>query len=393
MITSLYPPHAIGGYEATCRDTVERWRASGHRVTVLTSDTRVDGVEHPGEEPHVRRELAFYWVDHALPARSWRARLLMERRNQEALRRALDEVRPHVVSAWSFGALSLGLLSTVAAAGLPLVLVVCDDWLVYGERADLWRRPLAGHRWAARLAEQVTGLPCRWPEPRSAHAVFVSTAVRDAAVRDAPWRPATSAVVGSGIDLGHFPLADGHERPWGWRLLQVGRVDPRKGIAVGLRALAGLPAQATMGVLGRGDERHARELRVQAAELGLSQRVHFDAVPREDLAPHYRQADVLLFLPTWQEPFGLVPLEAMACATPVVATATGGAAEFLVDGENCLVVPPDDPVATAAAVQRLASDAPLRQRLVAAGLETAAGRSVDEYAARLEAEHVAVVDR
>lgn len=389
-MTSLYPPHSYGGYEASCRDVVERWRRR-HRVTVLTSDTRVAGVVDV-DEPGVRRELGFYWVDHALPDRSWRERVRLERANREALRRVLAQERPHVVSAWSMGALSLGLLEEVAAAGLPLVLVVCDDWLVYGERADLWRRGLRGRPVRARLARAITGLSTGWPAPDAAvRVVWVSRSVRDRARRDAPWFPDDGVVIGSGIDRADFPEAAPEPRPWSWRLLQVSRLDPRKGLETGVRALAQLPQDAVLDVVGRGDEEHRRHLLAVAAALGISDRVRLTAHPRSALASVYAAADVALFLPTWEEPFGLVPLEAMACGTPVVATGTGGSADFLVDGENCLLVPPGDAAVTAAAVHRLADDADLRRRLVTAGRATARRHDADDYAARLEAEHLAAV--
>ena len=65
----------------------------------------------------------------------------------------------------------------------------------------------------------------------------------------------------------------------------------------------------------------------------------------------------------------------MAVGTPVIATATGGSAEYLRDGENCLVVPPDEPLALARAVERLAADGELRQRLRDRGFATAAASS------------------
>jgi glycogen(starch) synthase len=394
VLTSLYPPHAYGGYEASCRDVVERWRSRGHGVTVLTSDTRVDGVEDEPDETGVRRELAFYWVDHALPDRSLRERVGLERANRAALRRALADLRPDVVSAWSMGALSLGLLEEVAAAGLPLVLVICDDWLVYGERADLWRRPLAGSPVRTRLARALTGLRTGWPAAGAAvRAVWVSRSVRERARREAPWFPGDGVVIGSGIDREDFPerLPD-TERTWSWRLLQVGRLDPRKGLETGVRALAQLPAQARLDVVGRGDDDHRRHLAAVADGHGLAGRVRFGACPRSALAEVYASADVALFLPVWEEPFGLVPLEAMACGTPVVATGTGGSADFLVDGTNCLLVPPGDDAATAAAVRRLANDAALRRRLVEGGLATAREHDADRYAERLEAEHLAALD-
>ena len=392
VVTSLYPPHSYGGYEASCRDVVERWRAKGHRVTVLTTDTRVAGVANDAHEEGIRRELEFYWVDHELPARGLRERLRLERANLDALGRALDDTAPHVVSFWAMGALSLGLLQATAVRGVPLVLVVCDDWLVYGERADLWRRPLARSRLLRRLAARLSGLPTGWPRPEQATGVYVSDAVRREAETAAPWRPAQATVVPSGIDLTQFPPTPGRRiRPWSWRLLDVGRLDPRKGVEDAVRALTELPAAAVLDVVGRGDSRYRRQLDALVLELGLSDRVRFDALPRELLAQVYRSADVLLFPPTWEEPFGLVPLEAMACGTPVVATGTGGSASFLVDGENCLLVPPRQPAALAAAVRRLAADDDLRARLVDAGLRTAADLGVDVYAERLEQVHLDAV--
>ena len=73
----------------------------------------------------------------------------------------------------------------------------------------------------------------------------------------------------------------------------------------------------------------------------------------------------------WEEPWGLVPLEAMARGRPVIATGRGGSAEYLRDGENCLLFDPGDAGALAAAVERLAADGALRRKLVEGGRRTA----------------------
>lgn len=388
VVTSLYPPHCYGGYETSCQDVVARWRAAGHRVVVLTTTTRVAGAVDDPAERDVRRELGWYWEDHRLPPVGWRARVALERRNAAVLRRTLDDVRPDVVSAWAMGAMSLGLLTAVAERGLPQVLVVCDDWLGYGERVDRWRRSFAGRPRLARAGRALTGLPTQWPPASSATAAYNSAAVRAAAER-ARWRPAVGAVVEPGIDPVDFPVPDAvPERPWRGRLLQVGRLDPRKGLDDAVRAVATLPG-TSLDVVGRGDDAYAARLRALAGELGAAHRVELRGpVPRAALADVYAGADAVLFPVTWAEPFGLVPLEAMACGTPVVATGTGGSATFLADGANCLLVPPRDPAALAAAVRRLAADPDLRRRLVAGGLATARRHSADEYAERLERLHL-----
>jgi glycosyltransferase involved in cell wall biosynthesis len=115
-----------------------------------------------------------------------------------------------------------------------------------------------------------------------------------------------------------------------------------------------------------------RRLSDLAQALGVASRLRFHGPKSRDaVAAAYGAADALLFPVRWAEPFGAVPLEALACGTPVVATGTGGTAEYLRPERNALIVPPEDPQAVAAAVTRLRADAGLRQRLRSTGRITA----------------------
>jgi glycosyltransferase involved in cell wall biosynthesis len=154
----------------------------------------------------------------------------------------------------------------------------------------------------------------------------------------------------------------------------VGRIDERKGIGTAVEALAHLPDQARLTVLGSGDERYMAELRELCARTGVRERVGFGLRPRDELPAAYAEADALLFPVRWEEPWGLVPLEAMAVGTPVVATGTGGSGEYMRDGDNALVVGREaGPEELAAAVRRLAEEPALRRRLRENGMATAAG--------------------
>jgi glycosyltransferase involved in cell wall biosynthesis len=96
-------------------------------------------------------------------------------------------------------------------------------------------------------------------------------------------------------------------------------------------------------------------------------------VSREDLPALFRSADVAVCVP-WYEPFGIVPLEAMACGVPVVGAAVGGLLDSVVDGDTGLLVPPRDPAATALALNRVLADEDVRLRLGRAAAEHVATR-------------------
>jgi hypothetical protein len=159
--------------------------------------------------------------------------------------------------------------------------------------------------------------------------------------------------------------------PWNWKLLYTGRLDTRKGTDTLLRALALLPPQASLSLLGRGEDAERARLEVLAAELGIADRVHIEEIPRAALAEAYSAHDCFIFPSEWSEPFGMVPIEAMACGTPVVATGVGGSGEFLIDRSNCLLFAPGDEEELALAVNRLATNAGLRHRVRQNGWTTA----------------------
>jgi glycosyltransferase involved in cell wall biosynthesis len=130
-----------------------------------------------------------------------------------------------------------------------------------------------------------------------------------------------------------------------------------------------------------------------AAELGVGHRLNLTRSPRSELADRYRSADLVVFPSEWPEPYGIVPLEAMACGVPVIATGTGGSGEFLADGVNCRLFRAGDPVSLAVAARNVAEDADLRATIVAGGMETAHRLTMDHYADELERLHVQTCDR
>ena len=388
VLTNMYPPHYQGGYELSCRDVVDRWREWGHDVRVLTTTFRVDGVSDDPKQAHVDRELTIFLQDGELWSPPLKQRRTIQAENEAILRRHL-EPRPDVVSVWHMGAMCTGLLALLADSGIPTVYVVCDDWPTYAAKMDPWIRIWERLRPLAWLARRLTGLSTELPDlDATGSFCFVSESTRKRCVQHSRWQFPDSTVTFSGIDHRDFPPAEKPSpRPWGWKLLAPGRLDSRKGFATAIRALTFLP-EAQLLILSAADDPYRLELERLGASLDVGDRVRFGQTRRESMRLHYQEADACLFPSEWDEPFGLVPLEAMACATPVVATGTGGSGEFLVDRNNCLLSVPQDPASIARAVIQLSTDQHLRARLISAGLRTAAELSVDRLARILEDCHL-----
>jgi glycosyltransferase involved in cell wall biosynthesis len=182
------------------------------------------------------------------------------------------------------------------------------------------------------------------------------------------------SIVPCGVDTTVFtprgPVAPRSDRP---RLLVLGRLVERKGQEDAVRALAGVPGAELVVVGGPpadglAADPEVRRLRAVAADLGVADRVVFTgAVSRADVPSWVRSADVVLAVP-WYEPFGITPLEAMACGRPVVATAVGGLVDTVADGVTGDLVPPRDPEQLGEVVAALLADPDRRTAYGTAGV-------------------------
>lgn len=336
VLSNLYPPDVIGGYEIACAQAVDALRARGHETLVLTSSR---GRPAPAEG-HVRRlfRLADVWDLPAFSALDEAARLrllsdaaFVNADNVRAAAEAVVRFRPDVAYLHNlYGLGGLGLVALLGALNVPWVwqlgdavpVLLCGDGRrVVPALAREFARRARGHfigvsmrvvdeigRAGVRLNGRVEILPC-WVAGEPSHA--------------------ERAYAPGGV----------------LRVVSAGHLKPQKGIDVLIEAFALLRDRGvrnvTLDLYGNAEDQNRYPRLVE--HLGLGSVVTLRGfLPHSELVARYRNYDVFAF-PTWErEPFGLVPLEAAAHGgcVPLISRSCG-IGEWLVHGVQCLKVSPD----------------------------------------------------
>jgi glycosyltransferase involved in cell wall biosynthesis len=236
---------------------------------------------------------------------------------------------------------------------------------------------------------------------RSVARIIATCSEEVSELREMGAAPETIDVIPCGVDTSRFrpremtkPLP---QQPF--RLLSIGRLVPREGVVDAIEALTLLPECELLVAGGPPKallhhDREAVRLRARAEALGLQDRVTFlGALPREAVPELIASVHAVVCLP-WYEPFGIVPLEAMASGVPVVGSAVGGLLDTVEDGRTGFLVPPRSPHSAGRAVRRLVDSELLRQALGRAGRAAAVAKyDWSRVAEATEASYAAVLGR
>jgi glycosyltransferase involved in cell wall biosynthesis len=181
------------------------------------------------------------------------------------------------------------------------------------------------------------------------------------------------SVVPYGVDLDNFnPDGEQRDRRRPHRVIARGGMTPSAGFGTAIAALPALPDAELVLVTEPRRSTHAAELRDYARSLGVADRVHLTG-PVEDVPTWLRSADLMVCSP-WEPVFGIPALEAMACGLPVVANATGGLVDTVVDKVTGIHVTPRKPRELATTLRRMLHHKPTCEQLGAAGRDRAAAR-------------------
>jgi glycosyltransferase involved in cell wall biosynthesis len=264
--------------------------------------------------------------------------------------RLLRRERPAILHASSSKAGILGRLAG-AVVGVPVRIFTVHGWAFSADSG--FSSTL--YRWADRVVRPLTTM-----------AICVSDNELTTGLAAGTCRPDQAVVIRNAADVAAAPRSDhDHAIP---RVVAVGRLKAPKDFHTLVRAFAALSPGSFEGlIVGNGPDRTTVEQEIE--RLGLIDTVRLTG-ERNDVPAQLADADVFV-LSSKSEGLPVSVLEAMAAGLPVVASAVGGLAELVVDGETGLLVPSGDADELAAALGRLVADRELRRRMGSAGRERA----------------------
>lgn len=318
VITNLYPPQIVGGYERSIADFSRLLHQRGHQVLVLTSN-----LESPFPKEDEAKEESFVWRK-LLACGDWTEQGLAwlppeqavhnDQQNRQLIHQVLQDFQPQVCLAGNIDLLGIGLFEQLMEAGVPVAHYVMNATPNYPpEMAP--QSPL--HRY----------LTC-------------SDWVRQN-MKESGYPVETAEVVYPGAAVDDFYRAElpSHDR---LRIAYASLVMHYKGADLLIEALcllhaAGIPFEATIAG-GTLYPKYVELLQEMVASEGLQDQVRFTGVlSRQELIDLYKTHNVLVFPSRFEEPFGISQIEAMAAGLTLITSGTGGAKEIVEHAQDGLL--------------------------------------------------------
>jgi glycosyltransferase involved in cell wall biosynthesis len=364
FLNSLYAPHIGGGAEIVLQRTVEGLHQRGVDVCVLTTGPDA-GLSHDyikGVKVYRAGLLNTYWHfseqrPSALARLGWHLRDKYNMGMRAYLREVLDAENVDLVVCHNLSGWSVAVWDEISKAQTPMVQVLHDMYLMCPssnmfKNNTSCKRPCTlckhfrqGHAERSAQVDAVVGV--------SEHLLAKLTSARF-------FRNASQQVIYSStpkVDAAHPALGGRLDDSEPLRFGYLGTLSEPKGVSWLIEQFKRLPFNATLQIAGRGQLDYEKQLKLEAD----SENIHF--VGYQSPETFYRQIDVAIVPSIWNEPFGLVAVEACAHSVPVIASARGGLPEIIQDGVNGLLCNPDEPQTLGLAMLQLYRDPQLRQQL------------------------------
>ena len=391
IITNLFPPYVLGGYEILCGQVCKLLADKGHSISVLTTTHGLnDNCSQKNENFYpniiVDRLLNVY-IPFNMPAGiERRKRQKTQKFNYKITKDVINRIKPDTIFFWSQLRLTLGSSRAAQDSGIPIAYTFNDMHVAsylqkpFGLMPRTLYRYIASHLFFSDITlkgitfDNTTCISQQLKNDLIAKGVSIHN----------------SKVIYQGIPVENFPSK---ETPGSLtspvKVLYVGQLHNYKGVHTLIKAIKVFEekngsCKLSLTIAGDGPQDYKDTLKNLADKCESS--VSFAGkVPHELLAEMYRNHDIFIFPSEWPEPFGLTHLEAMSSGLPVISTTSGGHGEFLKDEVNCLAFEKGNFNELAARLEKLINNPELAKQLALSGQKVATEDfSLERYVNDLE---------
>jgi glycosyltransferase involved in cell wall biosynthesis len=380
LISNLYPPHYIGGFELIAQDIAIALSQRNHQVTILTSTF---GVNSPIIEQNILRLLPDpFEKQYQISKLLWR-----EVSTRILIKKVFKRTLPDVILIMGATGIPTSLFRWLHKSGFVVIYSIFDEYLLECTKQDRWYRYWNdfSHKLYKYILKRLIRTAVVWMDlwgnlDFSTSSFWFGSHHLAARFELRGWQGTNRIVQYPPIVPGALNLEPlDHNSGQPLRLVFASRLCKEKGLhtvikAIGILKAEGVKELPTLTVaaqlLGDAYEHQIKEL---INDLRINNQVEFlGLVPKEHMAKLYNDHHVVIFATENEEPFGMVPIEAMTAGVAVISTATGGAKEYLQAGSNALIFEQGDPIQLAKHIAFLTNNEDFRQSLIHTGRHTAA---------------------
>jgi glycosyltransferase involved in cell wall biosynthesis len=364
VLSNLYPPYYVGGYEKLCFEVTERLRKLGHDTYILTSNYRMKG--HNPKETRVSRKLFLFANRNNIYSPIFleeTKRKNQSLRNSEILKKTCANLKPNVIFIWNLYFLDNKFLETIESLNVPAVFLLSDNWLVtqinpafttnyFSKNITFLKSHLV-----LNCAKKIINF---FKKSKSDFRKVSGVAIFPSKFMQEFYKEAKFKFEGGNIICHHgvIPLNQNHVLipnrikllgDSNVKLLFAGRVVEIKGLHIVLESIKKLnenfkDKRFLLEIVGDiKDQEYLRKINIMIKTLQIKEFINLRGPVKEcDLLSLFNSHDIYLF-PSLYEPFSLTLIHALQSGIPTIASSVGGNLEIVKHKKNGLLFNPHDP--------------------------------------------------